>query len=257
VIGPYLLDYESLDLDLSYAYGISDTFQIGAEYEQRSMFGGIMDGLIESFHDLFGLYQDGRDLWPRNQVSIFIDPENGEPPLSLTGADLTGTFARNLLLTIQHNLTCGSARLPALSWAATARYSLGNPAQLEGSSFDVAVSAAAAHRFGNFYLYLTLGYAWYGSDAVYGIDLETTQSTILAAAEWRFRPRMSLVAQYLRSEGVAKDLGVFSDPSNEIVFGWKWEARAGGVLEVGVLENIVNLDNSPDFGIHAAWTQRF
>lgn len=257
VIGPYILDYESLDIDLSYAYGISDTFQIGAGYEQRSMFGGVMDGLIEGFHDLFGLYQDGRDLWPRNQVVIFIDPENGQPPVSLTGADVTGTFARNLLFTIQHTLTCGSAKLPALSWAATARYALGNPAQLEGSNFDVALSAAAARRFGDFYLYLTLGYAWYGSDAVHGIDLETTQSTILAAAEWRFKPRMSLVAQYLRSEGDAKDLGVFSDPSNEIVFGWKWEASVGGVLEVGVLENIVNLDNSPDFGIHAAWTQRF
>jgi len=50
---------------------------------------------------------------------------------------------------------------------------------------------------------------------------------------------------------------VFSDPSNEIVFGWKWEVRQAGVLEIGLIENILEFGNSPDFGVHAAWTQRF
>ena len=106
-------------------------------------------------------------------------------------------------------------------------------------------------------IYLTLGYAWYGSDAVYGLELETTQATVLAAGEWRFKPRMSLVMQLLGTQGVATDLGVFSETSNEIVLGWKWEVRQAGVLEIGLLENIIEFDNSPDFGVHAAWTQRF
>lgn len=68
---------------------------------------------------------------------------------------------------------------------------------------------------------------------------------------------MSFVLQYLGSQDVAKNLGVSSDTSNEIVFGWKWEVQEAGVLEIGLLENIVSFDNSPDFGVHAAWTQRF
>jgi len=116
---------------------------------------------------------------------------------------------------------------------------------------------AAARRFGKFYAYLTLGYVWYGSEAVYGLELETTQVTVLAAAEWRFKPRMSFTLQYLGTQGVAKDLGVFSETSNEVVLGWKWEARPAGVLEIGLLENIVVFDNSPDLGFHVAWTQRF
>jgi thiol-disulfide isomerase/thioredoxin len=256
-LGPYLLDYESLDANISYAYGLSDIFQIEAEYEQRWRFGGGMDGFIESFHDLFGLSQGGRDEWPRNQTNIFIDPQNGDPPVYLPGGEVSGTFARNLLVTLQHNVTCGTVKWPALSWAATGRYSLGNPGDLEGSKFDIALSAAASRRFGKFYVYLTLGYAWYGSDSVFGIELETTQVTALAAAEWRFKPRMSFILQYLGTQGVAKDLGVFSDTSNEIVLGWKWELREAGVLEIGLLENVVSFDNSPDFGVHAAWTQRF
>jgi thiol-disulfide isomerase/thioredoxin len=256
-LGNYLLDFETLDASLAYSYGLSDTFQIEVEYEQRSRFGGAMDGFIEGFHDLFGLGQAGRDEFPRNQTNFFIDPQNGSPPVSLLGSDASGTFARDLLLTFQHNVTCGTTKWPALSWAVTGRYSLGNPGDLEGDSFDLALSVAAARRFGKFYVYLTLGYAWYGSDAVYGLELETTQATVLAAAEWRFKPRMSLVFQYLGTQGVAKDLGVFSDPSNEIVLGWKWEVRQAGVLEIGLIENILEFGNSPDFGVHAAWTQRF
>ena len=255
--GPYLLDYESLDANISYAYGLSDTMQIEGEYEQRWRFGGGVDGFIESFHDLFGLGQGGRDEWPRNQTNIFIDPQNGDPPVSLEGSEVSGTFARNLLVTFQHNVTCGTAKWPALSWAATGRYSLGNPGDLEGSNFDIALSAAASRRFGKFYVYLTLGFAWYGSDTAFGLELETTQATVLAAGEWRFKPRMSFVLQYLGTQGVAKDLGVFSDTSNELVLGWKWEVRPNGVLEIGLLENVISFDNSPDFGVHAAWTQRF
>ena len=38
---------------------------------------------------------------------------------------------------------------------------------------------------------------------------------------------------------------------------WKWEVRQAGVLEIGLIENILEFGNSPDFGVHAAWTQRF
>jgi hypothetical protein len=254
-IGTFLLDYESLDAYLSYAYGLSDVFQIEMEYEQRWRFGGVMDGFIEGFHDLFGLGQSGRDLWPRNRTFIYIDRDNGGSPPILENEE-SGTLTRGILATLQHNVTCGTARMPALSWSATARYGFGGET-LEGSDWDVALSVAASRRIGEFYVYLTLGYAWYGSDAIQGIALEDTQLTILAAGEWRFKPRMSLILQILSTEGVATEFDPFSRTSNEVVFGWKWECNDAGVLEVGLLENIITFDNSPDFGVHAAFTQRF
>lgn len=256
-LGDFLLDYESLDASLAWAFGISDPLQIEVAYEQQARFGGVLDGLIEGFHELFNLGQSGRDEFPRDRTYVYVDPRNGSPPIVLTGGEANGTFARNLLVTFQHNVTCGSARWPAVSWAVTGRYSLERPEGLDGGNFDVAVSAALSRRFGRFYTYLTLGYAWFDSDAVYSIELRDSQTTLLAAGEWRFRPRMSLLVQYLRSEGAARDLGVFSDASNEVVLGWKWEARRSGVLELGLLENIIDFNNSPDFGVHAAWTQRF
>jgi hypothetical protein len=49
----------------------------------------------------------------------------------------------------------------------------------------------------------------------------------------------------------------FSRPSNEIVAGFKWEPRRGLLVELGIVENIVNFSNSPDFGIHAGLSLRW
>lgn len=254
-LGPYVFDSETLDLDIGYSYGLSDVFQLGLGYEQRWRFGGVMDGFIEGFHDLFGIGQNGRDHWPRDQTYVFIDPGDGRPPVIRDGSQ-GRTIARGVNATFQHNVTCGTSTLPALSWTATIRASVGGE-DLEGTDLDLALSAAASRRFGDVYLYLTLGYTWYGTDEIDGLELARNQLSVLAAAEWRFKPRMSLVLQYLGSEGVAIDLGPFSETSHEVVVGWKWELREAGVLEIGLLENIINFNNSPDFGVHAAFTQRF
>lgn len=92
-------------------------------------------------------------------------------------------------------------------------------------------------------------FAWGASDAIQ-LEAEYEQ-------RWRFEPRMSLILQVLSTQGVARDSGPFSRTSNEVVFGCKWEVRRAGVLEIGILENILTFGNSPDFGVHAALTQRF
>jgi hypothetical protein len=255
--GRYFIDFETLEGAVAYAYGLSDVLEIEVELEQRWRFGGAMDGFIQGFHDLIGVGQNGRDLVPRNDFRLVLDPSAGlQPPVDL-GAESAGLFSRTLLLTFQHNVTCGTSTWPAVSYAIGARTSIGGTPGLEGRDFDAAVSLAASRRFGNVYVYLTLGYAWYGSETYYDIELERQQLTVLAASEWRFKPRMSLVLQYLYAEGAAVEFGPFSEPSNEVVVGLKWEPTSAGVLEVGLIENVVTFDNSPDFGIHAGWTQRF
>ncbi len=253
-LGDYVLDYESLHVAVTAAYGLSDTFQVELGVEDRSVFGGVMDGFIEGFHDLFGIDQSGRDLWPRDQLAILLEPP-GEPPVML-GAANRGTYVRDLLVTLQHNVTCGTESWPALSWSVTGRYALKADLQ-EGDAFDVGASLAMSRRFGEVYTYLVLGYAWYGDDSALGIELADTQATALAAVEWRFRPRSSLVLQWLWSEAATDSLQPFDASSNEVTLGWKWEVVPSGVLEVGLIENVITFDNSPDFGVHAAWTQRF
>ncbi len=39
--------------------------------------------------------------------------------------------------------------------------------------------------------------------------------------------------------------------------GLKWQFVETSVLELGVVENIINHDNSPDFGLHVMVTHQF
>ena len=249
----FFLDYEMLQGTVSAAYGITDTLEIEGEFQNRSRFGGHMDGFIQGFHDLFGIDQNDRDEVPKGLFRFDLTPSDGRPEVSLANAK-RGSFVQALGVSIQHNVTCGTSRLPAFSYSGTIRLSDSDDL---GTELDLGLSVAVARRFGAIYVYGTLGYSWFGEDDFYGLELNDTQGTFLAAVEWRFLPRQSLLLQLLITEGLIDDLDSFSDMSNELTIGWKWQVIPKGVLELGIIENLVSFDNSPDFGFHIGYSHRF
>lgn len=253
----WLIDAETLQSHLSIAYGLTDTLQFEIAAEDKSRFGGAMDAFVQEFHDLFNIDQGGRDEVPRDRFSAEFAASPGNPPVRLTNRH-RGSYSRSLVATAQHNVTCGTLDLPAIAYSATLRADLGDAEDLTNEEpADLGLSVSVAKRFGDVYLYLNLGYAWFGKEEFRGIELKTTQGSGLLAFEWRFADEMSLVAQYLLSEGVTEHLGRFSEPSHEITLGWKGEILRGTVLEVGLIENVIVSDNSPDFGLHAGISLRF
>lgn len=251
----YFLDFEMLQTTVALGYGITDTLEIEGEFQNRSRFGGQMDGLTQGFHDLFGLDQNGRDLVPKGDFVFDLTPPGG-PVVSLDNSD-RGSFSRTVQVAVQHNVTCGTNRWPAFSYSVTARLETLDGELSGGSDLDYGASVAVARRFGRFYVYGTLGYTWFGQTSFRGIELEDRQFSGLAAGEWRFRPKMSLTLQYLRTDGLIDGYGPFSATSNEVTVGYKWELRKKGILEIGLIENIGEYDNSPDFGFHVGFSQRF
>ena len=89
------------------------------------------------------------------------------------------------------------------------------------------------------------------------VELNKTQLSGSVAAEWSYIPTQSLLLQFLATEGQAVELGPFSEPSYEVTLGWKMQIKSKIVFELGLIENILNFSNSPDFGIHAGITTRF
>lgn len=251
----YLLDYEMLRSGLSAAYGLSDTLQVDAEIVDYERFGGGMDSFIQGFHRAFGIDEGGRTSVPSNDFSFRIKDASGQT-VDLDGSN-EGSFARKLQLTLQHNITCGTYNLPAVSYSLTIQTKLGSTEDIQNENpAHAGFSISLAKRFGEVYGYIGLGYSWFGNESFHTVELKDTQWSVLAVVEWRFSPHMSLLAQYLISEGVARNLGAFSDPSNEITLGWKYEFSMAAVLEIGLIENIITFDNSPDFGVHAGLMYR-
>jgi len=255
--GEVLLDYEMLDTKASIAYGILDELELELGFENRSAFGGIMDRFINAFHRAFGLTDAGRHNFPRNQFEVQIADKNGTPAVSLDDDD-KGAFSDSLSLTLQHNVTCGTEYIPAIAYAVTLRIPLDNTVGLEGGlPVEPQLSLSVSKGIGDFYLYLSGAFGYFGTQHQDAIKYRSTQLSGLAALEWRFASRMSLTLQYLATQGEVQSLGPFSTNSHEITLGWKWEFASNVVSEIGLIENLINFENSPDFGIHAGLTLRF
>ncbi len=62
-------DMETLSTTLALGYGLTDRITLEVYYRLMFAFGGLMDGLIVNFHDLFGLSEGGRNEYPRNEVN--------------------------------------------------------------------------------------------------------------------------------------------------------------------------------------------
>lgn len=250
----YLLDFEAAQARLSLAYGVTDEFQIDVELMEARRFGGNLDGLIQSFHDAVGIDQDHREDFNRGRFQLDFD---SNPPVAFDRDD-RGLFRRDLEITLQHNVTCGTEGLPALAWGVTVRTSLLDSPDLDGGGRgDAAFFVSTAYRLGDWHLYGAFGAAFFGPQTFHGIPLRSSQVSALGAAEWRLHPRLSVLLQYLLTSGVARDFDHFSDPSHELTIGIKAELTPGAVFEFGIVENLIILDNSPDFGVHSGLTLRF
>jgi hypothetical protein len=252
----YRLDYLTLNSTLALAYGVSDTFEVELALGNLSRTDSYLDPVTDAFHDLFGLGDSGRDQFPERDNVIDLEPKDGSPDIEDRSS---GSEATHVTLTAQHNLTCGTDVWPALAWSVSTRWDAGGDAELEGSSdFSAGLSVSAAKRLGEeVYVYLGAAYNWYGPDESRGLALKDEQWGGLVAFEWAYRPRRSWVLEYLVNEGAAESRDPFDHTTHEVHLGWKAEVRRGTVLEIGLIENIINEDNSPDFGLHFGLRHRF
>jgi len=255
--GEYLLQFDLLQSSLGVSYGVTDTFEVDLEFDDKSRFGGFMDQFIQHFHHAFGLPNQLRNTEPDNAFAIQFPANQNHPAVDL-GNRWRGAFSDSIALTLQENLTCGTDRLPAFSFGLTLRTEPGGPKDLQNElPVDPAFTASLAKRVGDFYFYAEGLVSYYGHDRFHGLPLRAVQLTGLLAVEWRFDDNASMVLQYQISEGVAERLGPFSRPASEVAFGWKIEVLRNTLLELGAIHTLLNNENSMDFGFTGGLTYRF
>ncbi len=251
----YLVDSESATTRLSVAVGLGAGLEISLEGDQRRRYGGILDPLIQGFHDLVGQDQSGRDLFPDGSFAIELTPLAG--PSYVLGSEGKGDFARGLRVALQQQVTEGGSRMPSLGWRLELRESLVAD-DVVADSLDVSLTALAAKRWGRFVLYGNLGYMHWGEESFGPFPLAEDQVSFSAAFEWLARTeRHAWLLQYLRNGGLLSSYRPFDEPSNEIAVGWKGNLGANGELEAAVIENFGTSTNTPDLGFHAAYFWRW
>lgn len=253
----YLIDMEVLHSNLGVARSLGDGFRAEVELELSARAGGFMDPMINNFHDFIGAKTRHREDFEENDFMLNLEGREGRASANLGNED-RGFFARAVVSTLHWTFCKGGPGAPALATSLSFRVELGSNDELQGGSpVDVAWSLSAAERLGPFIISLSAVVAWYGTEEFVDIPLEPVQVSGLLAFELPVHEDLSIVLQYLVSEGSAKDWLDFSRPSHEIVLGFRAGVGERVDFEFGMLENVGIPDNSPDFGFHAGLAWRF
>lgn len=247
----FLLDYEMLDTVAGVGYGFNERWGMAVFVDNRSYFGGAMDDFIAGFHNLFGIDQDGRDAAPRGR-SIISDPAIQNQTSSIPANELDNT---GLSLLLNSNIDFGYPGWPSMNIYGVTRYAL-VPAKIfkKSDRFDYGLGVGLSKRWAlRWYTHAVLGYTLYadrGPTAPGNVVFGDQQFTGMFALAWQYSPALALMTQYLYSSAVIETIPALDNASHEVHLGFKWLLSKTCVLDFALIENIITMDNSPDFGLH-------
>ena len=253
----FLIDGEIHETVLRNAYGITDRFEVMLELPVRHLSGGVLDGLIEGFHQMMGLGQAGRDKFPRNRFAVEITtPDKNGSKVQIRSSD-AGWQVGNIVLSFTYSLVKDQNHKFRAIVSSNMKLPTATTTEMFGSQkMDFGLSLGTGYNMQPFHLYYNAGLIYFGDRTILGIELRQWHISSLLALEYHpTGGRHSWVLQGLVENGVAQDYGQFSKRTSEILFGYKRFYDSGWVLEVGFLENLFYFDNSPDIALHLAVTK--
>ncbi len=246
--GSYLFDFEMLEGAVSAGYGIDRRTWVELEIQNRSTFRGSMDGLIQNFHDLFGLPQGGRDDFPRYSYRIYLEDSRGR---ILVDRDRPFGHATGLRASVFRVLVEGDGNRPWVTVGGGIHWTLSRGIVRGPHRLDAQVQAAAGRRWGRWSVVLNTGYTWFGETSFAGVvPLKHSQWTGALSLEWRAFRRSAIIGQYLVAEGAVDGIEPFDSFSHEVLLAWVGPIGPGLVLEAGFIENMFHYEAGPDFGVH-------
>jgi len=260
----YLLDYEMLDTIVTATYGFNKRFGLAVGFDNRSYFGGELDNFIQEFHDAFGIDQNGRDMVSRNRKVIqTFDPQTGSLLSESSASDMNNN---GLGLLLNYNVVHGTTTWPSLNIYGLVRYATKSAEGInKDNPVDYGFGLGLSKRWWKrWYTYAALGYTLFDdcnivqpTQGVEPTEFEDHQLTGMFALSWHYTPAFSILAQYLFNGPAIKNVDGLDEPSHEVHLGFKWRVGQYGLIEFALVENIITMDNSPDFGLHLGWSYVF
>jgi Protein of unknown function (DUF3187) len=248
--GEYLIDFNFTDTRMAINHGFGNGWSAELSFNDRRIVNLNLDEVVEAFHDVFGIDQNGRD---ENLSQTRV-----EFPLSSVslGKELNGIFSQTVGITVQKVLIDKSVRWPALAIIFNSSIETLNDGMIEEGAVDYAVQLSLAQKKSTGYLFANLSYSKFGSNNTLAvIPLSDKQFSGMLGYEFTMEANEAFIVQYLFSEGVLEDLGALANVSHEIHLGYKWRTEKN-IFEIGLVENIVNFDNGPDVAFTFGLTHR-
>lgn len=257
-----LLDGESYRTTFAVRYGIADRFEVGADLPLVGYSGGALDGLIEGWHDIFGLPQGGRKQAPRDRLD-FDYQRDGRDRLHLASSNF-GLGDLRLNGAWQLYQDAGAASTRAVALRGSLKLPTGSSERLRGSgSTDLALWLTGCDDYlvsqGRMHLAL-FGAA--GLMALSDADVLSDRQNHLVGfgsfgAGWSPRDWIAFKAQLSsHSPFYRSDLPEMGWTALQLLFGGTLSFTPQTALDIGFSED-VRVSTSPDLGLHLGLSHQF
>ena len=243
----FLIDGEARTVDLNVARGVGENAHVALRVPLRWRGGGSLDGLIDTWHRIFGLPQGGRSRFLKNAFRVEGLTEAGQP---FSWNDQRGTGLGNVELESRWRFADGGRG----GWRAAVAARVALPtgtAPFDEDAAGLGVQVAAAKRLaGPLDLFLGAGGLVQGPGPVRGIGYETQRLHVFLALEWLMFGFFHLIAETDAASRLIRDIDRYP--------GLHWITNVSGRIpiskrtrfELGFTENFKNQMSTTDFGVH-------
>lgn len=218
--------------------------------------GGHADSFIEGFHDAFGFDSAGRDLVA----------QDGFQAIAHIGTDRvrqldpgSGTHVGDPVIGLRYE--AGDWLGWSWQWAATLKPSL-RPARIivANGATDAGVQVAARRLFAGGVLWLAADNVWQGGSELFPSAHRASIPGLQAIYERRVSENTEILLQANASASTinadSDNLAALSEPEYQLTIGLRRQTP-NATYALAFTENLSNLDNSSDIGLHFSVAWRF
>ena len=244
-----ILDGETHSLDIGVEYGLNDAWQIDAQLSYLRHSSGNLDGLIQNWHDLFGLDDGDRPVLGRDNFLFFYENNEVENVLNepVSGmSDLRiGLGYRFKQNWVDHVMFRFGISLPT-----------GDAEKLTGSDkldVDIGIYAGGQgrQRWEKLGWHANLGYVFTGDDQALGIETEDATWFNSLGVYWAMNSAVTLKAQ-VDSHGsfFQSNIETLNRSATQLTLGLAYQSKRFGSFDIYFSEDItVNRAADFSFGI--------
>jgi hypothetical protein len=252
----YLVDLELAELSVTVTRQISDRLAGYVVLGAVGYGGGAFDGAIESFHDAFGMQNNGRTSLPRGQINVLFDLA-GRREAIVDGDSRSGVLDPTL------GLRYSVPSLPApwqldVEVAAKLPWS-GRRAWLSTGHTDLGMQLTAAYPWRRHAVFASASLVHYAGAAERRMDYHTEKllPALVAGFESRLGARTNSIVQFYASPSVydRNETRVRELRANKYLLSVGLRHLRGRQLyTIAFTENVANFNNTPDAGLQLGWT---
>ena len=194
-----------------------------------------------------------KEAFPTNRYRIVFYPPEGGREQRLDSRD-DGLALSDMVFSLKLRLFSGNDFLPALLLGGNLKIPTGT---MEGGGVDFGGGLYLTKRIWRLYGYFGVDYLRCSKEEILGVHMNPDQWRFLLGLEYPFGDRFSVIIQHLMHTSVASDFYQFSEHTYGIALGVKCRIFSRTLLEFGMLENVIEHDNTPDVGVHFGLRHRF